>query len=99
MNGSRTSACVDESVKRLISYEDAKAQKEVTNQGWYAAIKPEPIDVMEGWTHLSLRCQLALKYLARVGLKGTPEDAIRDLEKCISYLKREINARRGTSAW
>lgn len=71
----------------------------VTAQPHYTTLNPEPITVMEGWTHLSLRMQLALKYLARVGLKGTNEDAIRDCEKLVSYVKREINVRRGKPEW
>ena len=71
----------------------------VTSQSHYNTLAPEPITVMEGWTHLSLRMQLALKYLARIGLKGTNEDAIRDCEKLISYVQREINARRGKPEW
>lgn len=72
----------------------------VVAQKWYNTLKPEPIEVMEAWAHLSLHRQLALKYLARAGLKGSKEDHIKDLEKAIAYLTRERNlVRDGKAVW
>lgn len=80
--------------------ESPKAVDEPTKQSWYQTLKPEPIEVMEAWKHLPLYRQFALKYLARAGLKGDKADHIRDLKKCISYLRRELaGLETGTPSW
>jgi len=71
----------------------------VTAQKHYTGVKPEPIEVMEAWFPNSPRKWMVTKYLARAGRKGGLEEEIRDLEKCISYLQREINALRGKAEW
>lgn len=54
----------------------------------YTRIRPEPIDVIEGWG-IGYRLGNALKYIARAGYKG---DAVTDLRKAIWYLEREVKA-------
>lgn len=54
----------------------------------YTRVRPEPIDVIEGWG-LGYRRGNALKYIARAGYKG---DAVTDLRKAIWYLEREVKA-------
>ena len=56
----------------------------------YTKGRIEPIDVIEDWG-LNYHCGNALKYIARHEHKGEP---IRDLEKAIWYLRREIERRR-----
>lgn len=56
----------------------------------YAALSPEPIDVIEAWG-LGFHLGNVLKYIARAGRKGP---AIEDLEKARWYLDREIERRR-----
>lgn len=60
----------------------------------YTATKVEPIDVIEAWG-LGFHLGNALKYIARVDLKGRP---IEDLEKARWYLDREIARRKSGSA-
>lgn len=68
-------------------------------QPHYTARNPEPIDVMEAWFPNNLLRAFALKYIARAGLKGTNEDAVKDLKKAVSYIEREINALQGIKSW
>jgi hypothetical protein len=68
-------------------------------QPHYTARRPEPIEVMESWFPDNLLRAFALKYIARAGLKGTNEDAIKDLKKAKSYIEREINALQGITSW
>lgn len=90
--------CNEKSVPEVS--ETALPPPTVVAQKWYNTLRPEPIEVMEAWTHLSLHRQLALKYLARAGLKGSKEDHIKDLEKAIAYLTRERNlVRDGKAVW
>lgn len=71
----------------------------VTAQTHYAGLKPEPIDVIDGWG-LNYNRGNALKYLSRAGKKDqSKEGTIKDLEKAISYLKREINTLNGKPGW
>lgn len=68
-------------------------------QEHYAALSPEPITVIEGWQLGYLRGN-ALKYIARAGKKDqSKEGTIKDLEKAISYLRREINTLNGKPEW
>lgn len=60
----------------------------VTAPPHYTRVKPEPIDVIEGWG-LGYRLGNALKYISRAGHKG---DAVTDLRKAIWYLEREVKA-------
>jgi hypothetical protein len=56
---------------------------------YYRDLKPEPIEVIEGW-NLSYRLGCLVKYIARAGKK--PGNTRRqDLEKALYYLKREID--------
>ena len=55
----------------------------------YAALNPEPIDVIEGWG-LNYRTGNAIKYIARAGKKD-PSKTAEDYRKAIAYLHREIN--------
>ena len=50
------------------------------------AMKPEPIEVIEGW-NLGFHLGTALAYIARAGRKGS---RLEDLEKAKDYLEREI---------
>lgn len=80
----------------VISEESARP---TTNQSHYASMKPEPIEVVEAWGLNFYRAN-ALKYIARAGKKDTTkEGTIKDLEKAISYLRREVNALNGQPAW
>jgi hypothetical protein len=63
----------------------------------YARLSPEPIDVIESWG-LSFRLANALKYISRAGRKD-PTRTIEDLEKCIAYVRREVNWLKGTPGW
>jgi hypothetical protein len=69
-------------------------------QKHYATLKPEPIEIIEGWA-LNWYRGNAVKYIARAGKKDTTvEGTIRDLEKAISYLRREVNLLgTGKAAW
>ncbi len=71
----------------------------VATQKHYAELTPEPITVIEGWGLSYLRGN-AIKYLARAGKKDqTQEGTIKDLEKAISYIRREINTLQGKPGW
>lgn len=63
----------------------------------YARLSPEPIDVIEQWG-LGFRLANALKYISRAGRKD-PARTIEDLEKCIAYVRREVNWLKGTPGW
>ena len=52
----------------------------------YRKVKPEPIEVIEGWG-LSFCLGNAVKYIARADYKGSKKQ---DLEKCIWYIQREL---------
>lgn len=69
-------------------------------QKHYATLKPEPIEIIEGWA-LNWYRGNAVKYIARAGKKDTTvEGTIKDLEKAISYLRREVNLLRdGKASW
>ena len=55
----------------------------------YKDLKPEPIDVIEGWG-LDYHLGSALKYIARAGNKeGNPRD--QDLRKAVWFLQRYIS--------
>lgn len=70
-----------------------------TTQKHYAELTPEPIAVIEGWGLSYVRGN-AVKYLARAGKKDqTTEGTIKDLEKAISYIKREISTLQGKPSW
>lgn len=76
----------------------------VTAQAHYQQMKPEPIEVMEAWFSASPRKFSALKYLARAGRKphegSHVQGEIRDLEKAISFLQREVNyLKTGVATW
>jgi hypothetical protein len=74
-------------------------KKETPGQPHYATLTPEPIEVIEKWGLNFYRAN-AIKYIARAGKKdATTEGTIKDLEKAISYLRREANALRGTPGW
>jgi hypothetical protein len=60
----------------------------VTRPSHYAALRPEPITVIEGW-NLGYRLGNVLKYIARHRSKGA---LIQDLKKARWYLDREIAA-------
>lgn len=68
------------------------AALDAINPRHYRELKPEPIDVIEGWG-LGFCLGNALKYLARAGRKT--EDPIEDLRKMIWYAEREITRRGG----
>jgi hypothetical protein len=58
----------------------------------YKQVTPEPIVVILAWHPDNYCLGNSLKYIARCGRKGTPKDAISDLDKAIHYL--EIEKRR-----
>lgn len=71
----------------------------ITTQAHYATLKPEPIEVIEGWGLGYVRGN-AIKYLARAGKKDqSVEGTIKDLEKAITYIRREINTLKGSPSW
>lgn len=73
-------------------------ETEVAKQPHYT-LSPEPIDIIEKWGLNFYRANV-IKYVARAGKKdASVEGTVRDLEKAVSYLKREINALRGTPSW
>lgn len=49
-----------------------------------------PVEVIELTEHLNFCRGNAVKYIARAGLKGGPEDEITDLEKARWYVDREL---------
>ena len=53
----------------------------------YKNLKPEPIDVIEGWK-VGFNIGCVLKYLSRAGRKGS---RLEDLRKASWYLNREIS--------
>ncbi len=63
---------------------------------YYGAMKPEPIEIIEGW-QLNYNRGNAVKYIARAGKKEG--NGVKDLEKAISYLRREINTLNGKAEW
>lgn len=78
---------------------DPKMADKTPGSPYYGSLKPEPIEVIEGWG-LSYARGNAVKYIARAGKKvATKEETIKDLEKAISYLKREINTLNGQPGW
>lgn len=60
----------------------------VNKPSHYAALRPEPITVIEGW-NLGYRLGNVVKYIARHRNKG---ETIQDLKKARYYLDREIAA-------
>lgn len=58
----------------------------VTRPSHYAALRPEPITVIEGW-NLSYKLGNVIKYIARHRSKGS---LLQDLKKARWYLDREI---------
>lgn len=64
----------------------------------YAALTPEPADVIDAWSHLNWKLCNALKYLARAGLKDG-EAETKDLRKAIDYIARRINQLEGRKGW
>lgn len=58
-------------------------------QGYYAdGRRFEPIDVIRDW-NLNFNLGNAVKYIARLGRKGTRGNMIEDLNKAIDYLIHE----------
>jgi hypothetical protein len=55
----------------------------------YASLSPQPMEVGEAWDLDPHRFN-ALKYIARAGRKGSPQDAILDLKKAVAFLNRRI---------
>jgi hypothetical protein len=55
----------------------------------YSSLKPEPLEVIEGWG-LPFHEAQVLKYIARAGLKGGSEKILEDLHKARFYLDRRI---------
>jgi hypothetical protein len=55
----------------------------------YAKLKPEPIDVIEGW-NLGFHLAQVVKYVARAGRKGGADKFVEDLRKARWYLDRLI---------
>lgn len=55
--------------------------------GHYQKVKPEPIDIIEGWK-LSFNLGQVIKYIGRYPYKG---QGVTDLEKALWYLEREVN--------
>lgn len=53
----------------------------------YQAVKPEPIEVIEGWK-LNFNLGQVIKYIGRHQHKGS---AKADLQKALWYLEREVN--------
>ena len=58
--------------------------------------KYEPVDVILDWD-LDYLLGNAVKYISRCGRKGTPDDAIVDLEKAIWYIQKRIAIMRSCS--
>lgn len=56
-----------------------------------------PVEVIELTEHLNFCRGNAVKYIARAGLKGGPEDEITDLKKAAWYVQREIGRLGGAS--
>ncbi len=67
------------------------SERDPINPPHYRDLKPEPIDVIEGWG-LDYHRASAIKYLARAGRKG---DEIEDLEKCAWFIQRKIELLKG----
>ena len=71
----------------------------LAKQPHYAAYQPEPITVIEGWK-LNYNMGNAIKFISRAGKKDTTvEGHMKDLEKAINYIRREINTLRGEPGW
>lgn len=64
----------------------SKEKKQVNHPSWYNKGKIEVIDAIEDWK-LGFNLGNAVKYVARSDIK---ENKIRDLEKAIWYINREI---------
>ena len=58
--------------------------------------KYEPVDVILDWD-LDYLLGNAVKYISRCGRKGTPDDAIVDLEKAVWYIQKRIAIMRSCS--
>lgn len=58
--------------------------------------KYEPVEVILDW-ELDYLLGNAVKYISRCGRKGTPEDAIEDLEKAVWYIQKRIAIMRSCS--
>ena len=58
--------------------------------------KYEPVDVILDWD-LDYLLGNAVKYISRCGRKGTPDDAIEDLEKAVWYIQKRIAIMRSCS--
>jgi len=76
----------------MVSKRQALPVSDPVNPSHYRDLKPEPIDVIEGW-NLGFHLGNAVKYIARAGRK-TP-DGLGDLRKAAWYLQREIANREG----
>ncbi len=50
-------------------------------------VHPSGVEVIELSRHLPTSLGTAMKYLMRAGLKGSPEDAVKDYKKAIWYIK------------
>lgn len=61
-------------------------KKEAPHADHYKKLKPEPIDVIEGWG-LGFLLGNAVKYIARSPHKGS---TVQDIEKAIWYLQRYL---------
>ncbi len=73
-------------------YEDYQlniADKPPTSPAHYQRLRPQPIEVIESWG-LGFHEANIIKYVARAGYKGGPQQKIEDLEKALFYLTRLI---------
>lgn len=58
--------------------------------------KYEPVEVILDWD-LDFLLGSAVKYISRCGRKGTPDDAVEDLEKAVWYIQKRIAIMRAGS--
>lgn len=61
-------------------------QEKAPHADHYRMMKPEPIEVIEGWG-LGFHLGNAVKYIARAPYKGTKKA---DLQKAMWYIEREL---------
>lgn len=62
-------------------------QERAPNSEHYQKVKPEPIEVIEGWD-LDFNLGQVVKYIGRHKHKGQLKS---DLKKALWYLEREVN--------
>ena len=79
----------EQKLRRSSSAPADSAFDPVNNPEHYAALSPQPLDVIEAWG-LGFHEAQVLKYLARAGKKGGQGKRLEDLKKARVYLNRLI---------